>query len=156
MTTMNYFGDLWSELILHFKKQLINQSINGDVIVILPGIHREYINFHNKTITLTSIDPSDSAIVSSTIIDGNVNPISNNSGFNDHTTVRIGSGAKLSGLTITGGSTGIRVEHGSPTISNCIIIQNSNRGSGGGVFIAHNTSPSFFNCVIRAHSKRAF
>ncbi|MFW5787598.1 MAG: InlB B-repeat-containing protein [Halanaerobiales bacterium] len=51
-------------------QKAINSSGNGDIIVVSAGTYKENIVFDNKNITLKSTDPADSAVVASTIIDG--------------------------------------------------------------------------------------
>jgi parallel beta-helix repeat protein len=51
------------------QKAINNSSIN-DIIVVSEGTYKENIVIDNKNITLKSTDPADSAVVASTIIDG--------------------------------------------------------------------------------------
>ncbi|MFA5252162.1 MAG: right-handed parallel beta-helix repeat-containing protein, partial [Phycisphaerae bacterium] len=80
------------------------------------------INFSGKAITLQSTDPNDWDVVAATVIDGNgaTNGVLFNSGE--------GSGSVLTGLTVTGDTYGIYCNDTSPTISKCIIRDNSVRG----------------------------
>jgi len=79
-------------------QQAIDNSNDGDVIIVEPGTYRENINFSGKNITLTSKDPNDPDNVASTIIDGQ----------NKGSAVLFENGetseAALTGFTITGGS----------------------------------------------------
>jgi hypothetical protein len=50
----------------------IDDSNNGDTIIVYPGLYTESINFLGKNITLKSTNPTDSNIVDSTTIDGAV------------------------------------------------------------------------------------
>ena len=64
----------------------------------------------------------------------------------DHTAV-------VDGFTITHGSAslgaGISVQsHNSPTIKNCVIVENSAGAAGGGVFVSEHSSPTFIDCTI--------
>ena len=47
----------------------IDDSNNGDTIIVKPGLYMEHIRFYGKNITVTSTKPSDFNIVASTIID---------------------------------------------------------------------------------------
>jgi fructose-specific component phosphotransferase system IIB-like protein len=51
-------------------QQAINDSNDGDIIIVDPGTYHENINFSGKNIVLTSTDPNDPEIVTATIIDG--------------------------------------------------------------------------------------
>jgi len=111
---------------------------DGDVVIIAPGIYtgegNRDIDFQGKAITVRSIDPYNTEIVASTIIDCN----SMGRGFYFH------SGEKrdsiLSGLTIIRGSAGsgaaINCSNSSPKIHNCNISHNTSPGSGGGVYLS--------------------
>jgi hypothetical protein len=49
----------------------INAASDSDEIIVSPGTYYENINFGGKNIILRSTDPTNPAVVSSTIIDGN-------------------------------------------------------------------------------------
>ncbi|MBN2592123.1 MAG: hypothetical protein JXA81_01350, partial [Sedimentisphaerales bacterium] len=51
-------------------QQAIDDSNDGDVIVVGPGTYYENINFSGKNIVVTGTNPDDSEIVAATIIDG--------------------------------------------------------------------------------------
>jgi beta propeller repeat protein len=78
-------------------QQAIDDSNDGDVIIVGPGTYRENINFSGKNIILTSTDPNDPETVASTIIDGQ----------SKGSVVLFENGetseAVLTGFTITGG-----------------------------------------------------
>ena len=113
-------------------QEAIDDSVEGDTIVVGPGRYMEKINFLGKNITITSTDPENRAVVAATIIDAN------GTGsaviFNNNES----SEAVLSGFTITGGygtldmelgtslfmGGGIYCNNSSPTIRNNIIIDN--------------------------------
>ena len=69
----------------------------GDSVVVKPGTYPEHINFLGKAITVTSTDPSDWAVVESTIIDagGTGSVVTFNS--------EEGTDSVLQGFVITGG-----------------------------------------------------
>ena len=69
----------------------------GDRVVVKPGTYPEHINFRGKAITVTSTDPSDWAVVESTIIDagGTGSVVTFNS--------EEGTDSVLQGFVITGG-----------------------------------------------------
>src|SRR2546425_830321 len=75
----------------------INNSQNGDVILVSPGVYNENINFRGKAITLTSTNAGDPNVVRSTIIHavGHSSVVTFASGET--------SNSILAGFTITGG-----------------------------------------------------
>jgi beta propeller repeat protein/parallel beta-helix repeat protein len=78
-------------------QQAINDSNDGDVVVVSPGTYNENINFYGKNIVVTGTNPDDPAIVAATIINGQ----------NKDSVVIFENGetseAVLTGFTITGG-----------------------------------------------------
>ena len=50
----------------------IDDSNNGDIVLVRPGSYNESINFLGKGITVTSTNPTDSNVVAATIIQGSV------------------------------------------------------------------------------------
>jgi hypothetical protein len=111
----------------------IDNSKNGDVILVSPGVYSENINFKGKAITVASTNVSDPAVVANTIIHG----------VGHSSVVTFSSGEKsnsiLAGLTITGGygtvnasiatniywGGGIYCYQASPKIAGNVIIGNS-------------------------------
>lgn len=132
----------------------IDSSLNGDVIIVLPGTYLENIDFKGKSITVTSEqDPN------VTVIDGGApyNP--------DYSSVVIfhnneGSDSVLKGFTLTNGlgtydpvwttlGGGIYCNMSSPTLCNNI-IENNNAFAGGGIACYGNKANPFINkCVIK-------
>jgi len=113
-------------------------SSHGDEVVIAPGEYTEAINFLGRAITVRGQNPSDSAIVAATIINGNgadrvVQCVNGE-----------GPGSVLAGLTITGGrgdfnepaqdGAGMYNFGSSPTVRDCIFTGNYAYVSGGGMF----------------------
>lgn len=109
----------------------INASSSGDVVIVAAGTYKERINFNGRAITVRSTDPTNSAVVAATIIDGN----------QMGTVVRFEAGettnSVLRGFTITRGRDdlggGIFINNASPTISNNIITGNASTNGGGGM-----------------------
>ncbi len=116
----------------------LQESESGEQIVVPPGVYSEAIVFGGKNVVLRSTDPSDPAVVASTIIDANGdNPVVTFSGTEDQTcvlsgfTIRNGLSRELDGAGICGG-TGDRHTHA--TIQNNIITEHStDYYSGGGI-----------------------
>ena len=113
-------------------QQAIQESNDGDVVVVEPGTYLETIDFLGKNIVVTGTDPDDSGVVAGTVINGN----------NRGSVVTFENGetsdAVLTGFTITGGygtavtevgtniywGAGIFCYGTSPTIKNNIITDN--------------------------------
>lgn len=127
----------------------IDAAQDGDTIVVQPGIYTENINFNGKAIVITSTDPLNRPIVSTTIIDGNLSgsvvtfdagETSNSiiSGF----TIRGGNGTLIDGKSYGGG---IYIGKGcSPTIRQNIITGNT-ADIGGAIYIHGNSPPTITN-----------
>ena len=114
-------------------QQAIQDSNDGDVVIVSPGLYVELINFSGKNIIVTSEDPNDPEVVRDTIINGD----------DDGTVVTFENGetskAVLTGFTIAGGygtastvvpedglvwGAGIYCANASPTITKNIIANN--------------------------------
>ncbi|KPK43405.1 MAG: hypothetical protein AMJ65_05885 [Phycisphaerae bacterium SG8_4] len=102
----------------------INDAGAGDEIVIGPGIYRHFenIDFKGKSLTVRSADPDDPDVVSATIINGRGRCAA----------VRFSSGedanSVLAGITITGGDWGLYCTGASPTVTKCVIRDNTHAG----------------------------
>jgi len=101
----------------------IDNSDDGDTIAVMPGTYFENIRFNGKKITLRSLNPNDTAIVESTIIDGGQND-SVVTFYQNETNETV-----ITGFTITNGKAekgcGILCWNGaSPTIEKCRVINN--------------------------------
>ncbi|MBM3477402.1 MAG: hypothetical protein FJX75_29380, partial [Armatimonadetes bacterium] len=125
----------------------ISAATNGDEVVVATGTYRENINFRGKSITVRSTDPSDPAVVATTIIDGS---------SREAPVVMFDSGegkrSILDGFTITGGTGwyhdggGVYCRKSSPVVRRNVITRNSvvadglGGGDGGGVYCAFGSS----------------
>ncbi len=81
----------------------IENSINGDTVVVNPGTYFENINFLGKVITVRSSNPDDPNTAAATIINGSTPSDPNNASvvtFNHGE----GNNSVLEGFTITGGT----------------------------------------------------
>jgi parallel beta-helix repeat protein len=121
LTKHNYYSTI---------QAAIDASDSGDKIKVSPGVYNENLLFSNRNITLSSTNPSNSAIVEATIIDGR----------DIDSVVRFtnADASTLAGFTIKNGRAesagGIRVYHSFPTIEDNIIKDND--GCGIWVFIS--------------------
>jgi parallel beta-helix repeat protein/predicted outer membrane repeat protein len=125
----------------------INDSVNGDTVLVYDGAYVENINFNGKAITVKSVNGA-----TSTIIDGNA------SGY-VVTFSGEGPGSVLDGFTIRNGGNsanhtnggGIYCGSSSPTITNCTISGNRTGYSGGGIYCYY-SSPAITNCTITGNT----
>ena len=113
-------------------QQAINDSNDGDAVIVSPGTYNENINFSGKNIVVTGTNPDDPAMVAATIIDGQ------NKGSVAVFENRETNEAVLTGFTITGGygtvnllfgegivwGAGIYCNNASPTIERNVIANN--------------------------------
>ena len=119
----------------------IDDAVDGAVVLVHDGTYVENINFSGKAITIRSENGAGSAI-----IDGNANGsvISFRQGE--------GAGSVLDGFTLRKGSEtsggGISCYNSSPTISNCIVVENTATYLQGGGIYCYNASPTITNCII--------
>ncbi|MFQ5413179.1 MAG: right-handed parallel beta-helix repeat-containing protein [Phycisphaerae bacterium] len=118
----------------------INTAVDGDSILVMPGVYVENIHFDGKAIDLHSADPLDPTTVASTIVDGSED---------GHVVTFAGAepaAAMLDGFTIRNGS----AEHGggvycvngsSPTIRHNRITNNFCVLHGAGIHCSDGASP---------------
>jgi PKD repeat protein len=105
----------------------INASAHGDTIIVHNGTYLENISYDGKNVFLTSLYhyTNDRNDIYNTIIDGrNLDFVVS---FWDFET----RAAVLNGFTVTGGTGGIIIVFSSPTISNCLIVENHGIDVGG-------------------------
>ncbi|MBW8017328.1 MAG: hypothetical protein FVQ82_14195 [Planctomycetes bacterium] len=128
----------------------ITASANGDTIIVSPGTYVENLNMNGKAITLRSTDPTNAAIVTSTIIDGN----------SVGSVITCGSGETadtvIDGFVITNGAAnvggGMFNNFSSPTVSNCTFSGNTANVGGGGMCNGNNSSPTVSNCTFSGNT----
>jgi uncharacterized repeat protein (TIGR02543 family) len=142
-------------------QEAIDVAGPGARIVVREGVYCEQIDFLDKTITVTGLDPNGPQGGSYPIIDGSgVGPVvriaaccpadcADSSGVS---CVDAGAQPVLSGFVITGGkgyyASAIAVRNRSPLISNCVIVGNrSNLAQSGAVYF-ENSALSLVNCTI--------
>jgi parallel beta-helix repeat protein/predicted outer membrane repeat protein len=129
----------------------INAAMDGDTVLVADGVfsgaNNKNLNFLGKAIVVASENGPDSCIIDCQ---------HSGRGFDFHSTED--STSVLSGFTIRHGNMfeggGIYINNASPTIANCLIIQNTASGGGpsspqgGGIFCVGEGSPFIFNCSV--------
>ncbi len=142
----------------HFEPTIqsrIDSAENGDTVILEPGLYmgegNRDIEFHGKAITVRSLDPSDPDIVASTVIICQGSNTEFQRGFyfkNGENTNSI-----LAGITITNSSSAgaIACNRSSPTIMNCVLVDNSS-GIGGG-FVNNRSNSTVINCKFSGNSR---
>ncbi len=131
----------------------VNAAADGDEVVVSPGTYGEWnIRLLGKAITVRGTDPSDSATVAATIVDGGGNDrVFFIADGEHHDTV-------VSGLTIRGGYAreggGIACWETAPTISNCVITgcQAHAPGLGGGAIWGKDSDLVLEGCTLTGNS----
>lgn len=138
-------------------QEAIDSSVHGDTILVEQNTYFENINYRGKNIVIGSLflTTNDTSMISRTIIDGSANgsvvTIKNNED----------STAMLIGFTIRNGKTkyggGIYIASASPSISNCIIMNNTIEGTnpiGGGIYMRKSQS-TIYGCEIKYNTATA-
>lgn len=103
-----------------YIQHAIARASDGDEIVVPEGVHEEKISFLGKAVTVRSMAPDDPPVVAATVLRSNGTLVS----FTDQE----GPESRLAGLTITGGSQGIRCHGAAPTITRCAIMDHAQVG----------------------------
>ncbi|NQT35558.1 T9SS type A sorting domain-containing protein [bacterium] len=141
-------------------QEAINESEDGDTVLVQPGTYVENINFSGKDIVVGSLllITQDEAYIDSTIIDGN---------RNGRSVVAFRSGesedALLTGFTLRNGYTdyggGIYISdiynrETNPTITHLKIRDNRVSDNGGGIHITRGAAPVIDNVIIEHNEAR--
>jgi parallel beta-helix repeat protein len=153
-------------------QEAIDAAATG-IIFVCPGIYYEDIEFNNKNITVESANPSDPAIVATTIIQG--------TGSDSVVKFVGGDTSSLAGFTIRGGNMiegggiyidesdphieanvitnnraseggGIYIYDSNPIVAGNTITGNTATGRGGGIFVYHDSTPLIINNTITSNT----
>jgi len=116
----------------------INNSLDGDTIIVKPGTYNENLFYNGRAITITS-DPSEPNAVQSTIITAS-------SGYSVNFDWLEGPNSVLTGFTVTG--RGIYCSGSSPTISENTITN----CTGKGIYGETTSSPAISGNIISSNS----
>ena len=160
-------------------QEAIDFSLDGDTILVQPGIYVENINFNGKNITIASLylTTQDTSYISQTIIDGDsIGSVVTFESGEDSTAVLCGftitngcsywgggiycednSSPSLENITITGNNAlgnggGVCCDHSSPNLDNVTITNNTASLIGGGIYCWDYSSPSFKNVTISGNT----
>lgn len=119
----------------------IDYSWDGDIIIVRPSTYRENISFNGTAVILTSINPNDTTIVSTTQIAPTSGEYSVIFAFAED------SNSVLKGFTITGNP--IFCNGSSPTITRNIIRNCQSEGGGGAIRGESGASPEIsYNTIL--------
>lgn len=120
-------------------QEAISAVEDGSVIILEPGTYYENVDFLGKEVVIKSTDPDDPDIVSSTVVDGGkAGPV--------FTLINgEGQGAKITGLTITGG-TGVREQIETVVDGELTFV---GEHVGGGLLIMNGSAPVVEKNIIR-------
>ena len=131
-------------------QEAINAAVGGDIIIISDGIYsgplNRELNFYGKAVTLQSENGAENCIIDCKEQSRAFNFYSGES-----------NATVIDGFTITNG---FEIEGGaiyctnysSPTITNCIIQNNTADSWGGGIFCTDYSSPQIVKCTIQNNS----
>jgi len=129
---------------------------DGDIILIEPGVYDDTLNFAGKDITVASryLDTGDESYIARTIVQGN--------GSYRMAVFRNGetSNARLIGLTIKNGYAqyggGVYFNATSPRLSHLVICQNVASNNGGGVYATSEAAPELDHVIIYGNEGDTF
>lgn len=142
-------------------QQAIDNSINGDTLVMIPGIYRgggnRDIEFRGKSIVLQSMNPKNQDIVNATVIDCQGSDSDPHRAFwfrgkEDNNAVLqgitiINGGGRYDGGAVKCGGNAESQKNSNPTIRRCVFMNNAARGYGGAIYV-QSSSPIITNCVF--------
>ncbi len=113
----------------------IDAAVDGDTVLVAPGVYFQTIDFRRKNITVTSTDPDDPRIVSYTVLKGDANG----------SVVTFAGGqtsqAVLAGFTITGGGGTLHPELGGNDTERLYM--------GGGIYCSRSSPTITKNVIVR-------
>lgn len=124
-------------------QKAINASIDGDIIIVMPGVYAENVNYLEKDITLRSCEPTNPTIIETTQI-------------TPPDKYLIGSDGTFEGFRLNGcfkfGGVGSGDKAFSPKIHNCHIVAPDNFGIYCKVSPRQSSNPVIENNIIQAYT----
>ncbi len=132
----------------------------GDFVVVAPGTYtgvgNRDLDFSGKAITLRSINPDDSDVVSATVIDCGGTEADPHRAFWFHSNERADS--VVTGFTITGGYAveggAVSCSFAGPTLTHCAFIGNTAGDKGGGMYSGSGCSSTLTDCEFIANAAK--
>ena len=148
----NNDGTSWADAYTSIQRA-INDTAEPNEIIVAEGIYVENLNMKGKEIILRSMAPDDPNVVASTILDGNASGsvITCTSGETENTVIAgfwIRNGKGYS----SGNGGGVYCQSASPTIKQCVFIDNEATGSYGGAIFCYSADPKILNCKFIGNS----
>ncbi len=131
----------------------INESEDGDTVLVQTGEYVENINFEGKAITVASLilTTGDRAYIDSTVIDGNEEDcVVSFNNEEDSTSVLRGFTIR-NGIQDFGGGIDCQTET-SPTLVDLVVTENVARRGGGGIYFTRNATPIIKRVLISGNS----
>ncbi|MCK5520708.1 MAG: hypothetical protein KAI81_06320, partial [Candidatus Marinimicrobia bacterium] len=130
----------------------IDQTVDGDTILVYQGTYIENINFNGKNIVLGSqfLTTQDTSYISSTIIDGNQNGSVVTFESNEDSTTLMTGFTLTNGLNSNGG--GICIINSSPHLDHLFIQYNQNPDAYGGGIYSNNSNVILENCIVTSNT----
>ncbi|MCK5684442.1 choice-of-anchor D domain-containing protein, partial [bacterium] len=130
----------------------IDQTLDGDTVLVYQGTYIENINFNGKNIVLGSqfLTTQDTSYISSTIIDGNQNGSVVTFESNEDSTTLMTGFTLTNGLNSNGG--GICIINSSPHLDHLFIQYNQNPDAYGGGIYSNNSNVILENCIVTSNT----
>ena len=140
-------------------------NVGSATIIVHPGVYtgegNRDLDFYGKNILLTSDDPNDPEIVSTTVINCRATMDNPHRAFYFHseeTKATTVDGFTIINGYVIGNGGAIYCNIGNPTIKNCVITHNVAWGPdrAGGAIACYNSSPTIINCQITDNRAAAY
>ncbi len=140
----------------------VDVASSGDTVVVRPGTYRgsgnTNVRIEDKSLTIRSTDPNDSAVVAATVVDCSMSDAEYCRAFSV-TGVESATDVTIAGLTLINGA---RTYQGGAvlciqaglTLTNCVLRNNAATGWGGGLYLADSTA-SLRGCTFRGNVSEA-
>jgi len=115
----------------------VDYAEGGEIIIIDPGVYHETIDLTDKDVILRGANSGFPTAAADTVLQGDgTTPVVLLSGNTER--------CVLQGVTVTGGSVGIRIVDSSAEIMDCHVVANE----GAGIELVDEAKPSIHHCVV--------